>query len=264
MMKCRRKLSWNLNLKETTAESLTSVLWHKRASAYVISLIWLVCNLLCSFSHLQLSPLSNALRLLWRHMPSADYAVIPASLLSLYFYISIIYIYLQQIHSCTKSLTNGLTHILNFALCRGSMFSAAFCFLPAGPFGQGHCQQALGSPCAGARALNSPAVAERRRTAACSLQYFPGVSGLVFRKNWKCTWENSGFLPLPFAKAEEPLRAAGGCSTAGLLGGPPADRLRPGRPPGLGPRSSAVPASYGTGDRLARLLRNCRSPCEWL
>lgn len=159
MMKQRRKLSWNLNLEKATAESLRSVLWHKRASAYLISLMRSVCNSLCSSAHLQRSLLSNPLQLFSSQMPSADYAVIPASPLSLYFYI---YVWGQQIHSCTKSLTNGLTGILNPALCRGSMFSAAFFFLSPAPFG-------LGLPRAGARTPNSPAVADRRLGATWGL-----------------------------------------------------------------------------------------------
>lgn len=124
MMKRRRKLSCNLNLEEDTTKSLTSVLWHKRASAYLISLIRSVCNSRCSFSRLRLSPLSNrpatlpepgALRQLGCH--SSFFAV------SLFF---LMHTCRQRVRSRAKLLTNGLTRIPSVALRRGPVSSAAF------------------------------------------------------------------------------------------------------------------------------------------
>ena len=124
-----------------------------------------------------------------------------------------------------------------------------------------HRQQELGFPCAGACTPNSPAVAK----AACSLQYFPGVSGLVFRRSWKRAWENrcSFFFPLQSPRSSSAPLA--GCSTARLLGGEPAHRLTP-RPPGSAPPglSSAVTDRYRTGNLLSSLKRNCSSPWKLL
>lgn len=230
MMKRRRKLSCNLNLEEDTTESLTSVLWHKRARAYLISLIRSVCNSRCSFSRLRLSPLSNPPRLFPSQAPSVNYAALPASSRRLGF---LMHICRQHVRSRTKFLTNGLTRILSVARWRGPVSSAAFSpphpssGLGASPTGTGLAPRGCPHPrlprCCRAKA-NSPA----------SPPVPPGASGLVFGKSRQRPWEGSGVSPLPGAKAGEGERWSArpaGCSTARLRGGELAHRLTP-RPPG--------------------------------
>lgn len=218
MMKRGRKLSCNLNLEEDTTKSLTSVLWHKRASAHLISLIRSVCNSRCSFSRLRLSPLSNPPPLFPSQAPSVNYAADPASSRCLVF---LMYICRQDVRSRTKFPTNGLTRMLSAALWRGPVSSAAFCFLSPGPFvrtrgiANGNGAGAAGEGKQPHVASSTPRVPagwclERAGSALGKRAVFP-----LF------LWRRPGRGSAPPA----------GCSTARLRGGELAHRLTP-RPPG--------------------------------